>query len=168
MRYCYWPGVFHDVAEHCTCCEACQESARRRASEKGKLVPMPIVGVPFRKVAIDMVAPPPRTKRGNKYVLVLVGYATRYPEAAAVPTLEAVRVAEELVNISSRTGLPDELMSDQGSNFMLQLMKELCQMLQIKKLTTNPYHAQGNGQIETFNGTLKAMLRHFVASEPET
>ena len=66
MRYYYWPRVFHDVAEHCTCCEACKKSARRRASEKGKLVPMPIVGVPFRKVAIDMVGPLPRTKRGKQ------------------------------------------------------------------------------------------------------
>ena len=115
-----------------------------------------------------MVGPLPHTKKGNKYVLVLVDFRSRYPEAVPVPTLEAERMAEELVNIFSQVGIPDEVSSGQGTNFTLQFMKELCELLQVQKLQTAPYHAMGNDLCKRFNGTLKAMLQCCVAEQPES
>lgn len=62
---------------------------------------------PFRKVAIDLVGPlSPVSDRRNRYILKLVDYATRFPEAVALPITETERVAEALLEIFSRVGFP--------------------------------------------------------------
>ncbi|KAL5011956.1 hypothetical protein ScPMuIL_010507 [Solemya velum] len=48
---------------------------------------------------------------------------------------------------------------------MSDLMKELCRLLSIKKLSSTPYHPQTNGLVEKFNGTLKTMLKTYAMSE---
>ena len=94
-------------------------------------------------------------------------FATRYPEAIPVRTIESAVIAEELMTIFSRVGMPRELLSDQGTNFTSELMKELYKGLGIKKLQSSPYHPEWNGLVERFNGTLKGVLRKFAAEDPE-
>ena len=59
----------------------------------------------------------------------------------------------------SRVGIPKEILTDQGTNFMSNLMSELFKLLGVKHLRTSPYHSQTDGMLERFHGTLKAMLR---------
>ena len=125
LRHYYWPGIFKEVADYCRICEACQKAAKRRATEKVPLVPLPVIEVPFERVVIDMVRPLPRTKRGNRYVLVLCDFATRYPEAIPVRSIESTVITEELMTIFSRVVMPRELLSDQRTNFTSELMADL-------------------------------------------
>ena len=104
----------------------------------------------------------PHTQRGNRFILTICDYATRYPEAIPLSNTEAVQIARELVGVFARVGVPDEILTDQGPNFMSSLLQELYQLLQIKRIRTMPYHPQTDGLVERFNGTLKAMLRKFV------
>ena len=63
---------------------------------------MPVIDTPFQRVAIDLVGPlEPRTEK-NKYILTLVDYATRYPEAIALSSIETEAVAEALLSIFCR------------------------------------------------------------------
>ena len=123
---------------------------------------MPVIDQPFRRIGMDIVGPLPRTQRGNKFVLVVCDYSTRYPEAVALPSIEAPRIARELVHIFARVGLPEEVLSDQGSNFMSELLDEIYRLLQVAKIRTSPYHPQTDGLVERFNATLKLMLMKFV------
>ena len=50
-------------------------------------------------------------------------YATRYPEAMALRKVNAGSVAEQLIELFSRVGILREILSDQGTNFMSQLLK---------------------------------------------
>lgn len=64
---------------------------------------MPIIDVPFKRVAIDLVGPiEPRTKNGNRYILSFVDFATRYPEAVALKGIETEQVADASLNIFCR------------------------------------------------------------------
>jgi len=129
---------------------------------------MPIIDTPFARVAVDMVGPifPPR-ERGNKYILIMMDYATGYPEAVPLKDIQAETVAEALVNMFTRVGVLKEILSDQGSQFLSAVMKEMCRLLSLKQLVTTPYHPICNGLIEKFNGTLKNMLRHTCAEKPK-
>ena len=122
---------------------------------------------PFTKVATDIVGPPMRTKKGNRYILTLCDYSRKYPEVVPLKVIDAETVASALVEIFSRTGIPKEVLSDKGSNFNSALMKELCKLLHIKKLTSTPYHPEANGLVERLNGTLKKMLTCFVENEKD-
>ena len=120
---------------------------------------MPIIEVPFDRLALDIVGPLPKTSRGHRYILVLVDYATRYPEALPLRAATAKAVAKELMLLFSRVGIAREVLTDQGTCFMSRVMKELLSLLQVKQLRTSVYHPQTDGLVERFNKTLKQMLK---------
>ena len=130
---------------------------------QAEMISMPLIDHPFQRIAMDVVGPLPRSRSGNKYILTICDYATRYPEAIALPSTEASRIAKELVLLSSRVGIPEEILTDQGSNFMSVLLQEVYQLLGISRIRTSPYHPQTDGLVERFNGTLKAMMKKFTS-----
>ena len=143
----YWPTMHRDIAEYCRGCAACQK-CRKFKSTCAPMVPLPIIGEPFSRIAMDMVGPLPRSRSGNKYVLVLCDYATRYPKAIPLKNTDAETVAEELLALFSRVGIPNEILTDQGSNFQSQLLKELYRLLRVDAIRTSPYHPQTDGLVE--------------------
>ena len=126
---------------------------------RAPMISLLVIGEPFEWIAMDVVGPLPRTRSGHRYVLVICDYATRYPEAVAMETVDAKVVAEELLKLFSRVGIPKEILTNQGSNLTSQLLAELYGLLHVKALRTSPYHPQTDGLVEPFNGTLKEMLR---------
>ena len=160
----YWPTVSRDVAEFCRSCKTCQLDSARRVS-RAPLVPLPIISEPFRRIAMDIVGPLPKSRSGKRFILVVCDYATRYPEAVPLRSIDAEHIAEELVQIFSRVGIPEEILTDQGTNFMSQLLAEVYKLMRVKSIRTSPYHPQTDGLVERFNQTLKAMLRKTATSE---
>ena len=133
---------------------------------KAPLGTMPIIKTPFSRVAIDLIGPLAASNRGNRWVLTLVDCATRYPEAIPMKRIETTDVAEELVSIFSRVGVPEEMLSDRGAQFTAELMQEISRLLSLKQLFTTPYHAMCNGQVEWFNGTLKSIVKKMTIEKP--
>lgn len=71
--------------------------------------PLPIVDIPFQKIAMmDIVGPLPRSRQGNRYILVVCDYVTRYSEAIPLKSIDAGHIAEELVTLLARVGIPEE------------------------------------------------------------
>lgn len=93
LKYFFWPGIFNDTKQYCRSCPKCQKGTSKTQVSKVPLVQIPRIDVPFQRIAIDMVGPLPRTKRGNQYVLVICDYATKYPEAIPLRSQEAEVVA---------------------------------------------------------------------------
>ena len=160
----YWPTLYRDVAKHCQSCEACQKSATNRV-RRAPLMPLPIITEPFKRIAMDIVGPLPRSRSGKRYILVICDYATRYPEAVPLKSIDAPQIAEELIQLFSRVGVPEEILTDQGSNFTSQLLTEIYKMLHVHPIRTTPYHPQTDGLVERFNQTLKSMLRKAATNE---
>ncbi len=102
---------------------------------------------------------------GHRFALVLVDYATRYPEAVPLHSISAKSVAEALFRLISRVGIPKEILMDQGTAFMSRTIKELYELLGIKSVRTSVYHPQTDGLVERFNRTLKTMVRKFVKED---
>ena len=160
----FWPTLCKDVEEFCRCCPQCQKSGHKKVP-KAPLVPLPIVATPFQKIAMDIVGPLPRSRSGNRYVLVICDYATRYPEAILVRSIDAENIAEELIKLFARVGIPQSILTDQGSNFTSKLLMELYRLLRVQGIRTSPYHPQTDGLVERFNQTLKLMLRKVIDKE---
>ena len=122
----YWPGVHRDVVRYCRSCDTCQRTVAKGRVPKVPLGKLPLIEMPFKRVAVDVVGPTaPASDRGNRYILCMVYYATRYPEAVASKNIEAETVAEALVTMFTRVGVPQEVVSDQGTQFMSSVMKKL-------------------------------------------
>ena len=91
----YWPGVKKAVEEYCRHCATCQLHSPK-VTYREALIPLPIIDVPFRRIGMDIVGPLPKSARGHRYVLVIVDYATRYPEAVPLRTATGKTIAKEL------------------------------------------------------------------------
>jgi len=84
---------------------------------------------------MDVVGPLPETYQGNRYILVMSEYATRYMIAIAMQNQKARTIAKAFIlNVILRYGCPLEILTDQGTNFLSHLMKEICSLLNIKQM----------------------------------
>ena len=157
QRY-YWPGLDADIRSFIRKCNQC---AQRKSPSKKRRAPLKQyqVGDTLERVAMDIVGPLPQTHDGNKYVLVVGDYWTKWMEAYPLPNAEAETVAMTFVqNFVCRYGVPLELHTDQGTNFESALFQEMCSTLGINKTRTTAYNPKSDGLIERYNRTLIDMV----------
>ncbi|XP_070192575.1 uncharacterized protein [Littorina saxatilis] len=163
----YWPGLHADVTRFCRSCDICQKTIPRGRVPKVPLQKMPLIDRPFKRVAIDLIGEiKPPSEEGHRWVLTLVDYATRYPEAVPLKKIDTETVAEALVDIFSRIGVPEEILTDLGTQFVSECMEEVNRLLSIRHLTTTAYHPMCNGLVEKFNATLKSTLKKLCSEQP--
>ena len=168
MRHFYWPKLSVDVAEFCRTCHTCQVVGKPQPSLKpAPLIPIPAFDEPFSRVLVDCVGPLPKTRSGHKYLLTIMDMSSRFPEAIPLRNITAKTVVEALVQFFTRYGLPKEVQSDQGSNFMSGLFQEVMYRLGVKQLKSSAYHPQSQGALERYHQTLKTMIRAFCEEYPE-
>ena len=80
---------------------------------------MPLIDTSFKRVAVDIVRPiAPPSEAGHRYILTLVDYATRYPETVPLKKITTEAVAEALLDIYSRVGIPRDA---KPSDFIVSL-----------------------------------------------
>ena len=80
--------------------------------------------------------------------------------------IETERIAEALLEIFSCLGFPQEILSDRGSQFTLDLMKEVCRLVNVERLFTTSYNPKCNFLCERINGVLKSMLKKMYQERP--
>ena len=158
----FWPGMTSDIRSWCRTCQVC-----RKFKGPGRRNPAPLqqmtVGAPFERIGVDILGPFPRSDRGNRYVLVVADYFSKWPEAVALPNQEAVTIASALVEqVFSRTGIPLEIHTDQGRNFEAALVKEVSKLLGMHRTRSTALHPQSAGLVERLNRTLTKHLAMFV------
>jgi len=127
----------------------------------------PLIDTPFRRVSVDILGPLTRTKKRNAYILCVVCQSSRWPEAAALPSIDTKHVAEALFTIFTRIGFPEVILTDNGSQFTGKLMSEVYKVFNAKHIKSSVYHPQANGLVERFNATLVSMLRRLTDGRPE-
>jgi hypothetical protein len=162
-RY-YWPGCKSDLQRWCQECSTCAQ-IKPGPGYKAKLHQIP-VGAPMDRIGIDVVGELPETEKGNKVILVVSDYFTKWVEAYAMPDQTAQTTADMLAREwISRFGVPSQIHTDQGRNFESGLFTELCRVLGINKTRTTPYAPWSDGLVERFNRTLQTMLKGVVNEE---
>ena len=62
----YWPGIHADVSRFCKSCDTCQRTTPKGKTIKVPLDRMPMIDVPFKRVAVDIVGRiAPASERGH-------------------------------------------------------------------------------------------------------
>ena len=115
-------------------------------------------------MALDILGPlDPPTARGNRYIMVVVDYCTKWVEAMPMVDQTAQTCARHFVeDFVCRLGIPEQLHSDQGRQFESALFQEMCRLLRINKTRTTALHPQSDGQTERANRTLLDLLAKLV------
>ncbi|UYV64788.1 K02A2.6-like [Cordylochernes scorpioides] len=117
-------------------------------------------------IGIDLLGRFPVTNRSNKWIIVCTEYMTRFATTKAIPDAGAMEIAKFIVEeIILRHGAPQQIITDRGTNFMSQIIKQINNLSGINHLKTTAYHPQTNGLTERLNKTLTDMLSMYVDVE---
>ena len=134
LQTVYWYGLETDTTLYCRHCDTCEKLKKPEHAPKAPLVMFP-VGAPFDRLAVDFLGPLPLTPRGNRNILVVTDHFSKWLEIIPTPDQCADTTARMLLNeVLAKYGYPLEILSDQGRCFESHVFKNLCSMLEIKKL----------------------------------
>lgn len=158
-KYYYWNGLYKDVESFVRKCDDCQRY-KHSIPQKVPLTITTTASVAFQKVFLDLVGPLESDYFGNKYILTVQCDLSKFVEAYPLCDKETVTVAKSFVNnFILRYGIPSEIMTDQGKEFMSSVFRETCKILNITKLNSTAYHHESIGALENSHKHLGAYLR---------
>lgn len=165
----YWVGLQSDVEEILRNCENCQKIKK---DNRSRIPPMMITDTRFRrfeKIAMDVVDMQRNpTPRGNKFIISLQDNLTKFISLYAVKKHTASAVCEVIITFSNDYELPQEILTDNGTEFCSELMQLLKEELEIKHILCSNYSPQSNGALERSHGKLKEYLAFYATLEGET
>ena len=159
----YWPSMSTEIAKFVGECRRCICRKSRHN------VQAPLVSIktsqPLELLCIDFLSLE-TSKGGFENILVITDHFTKFAQAVPTKNQLASTVAKVLVEkFIFHYGIPQRLHSDQGKNFLSNVIKQLCSILGMEKSRTTPYHPSGNGACERFNSTLLNMLGTLTEEE---
>jgi len=146
----FWPTMNADCESYARSCDKCQRHAPsiHCPTEMLRTTTAPY---PFMRWAMDIIGPLP-CSRQRRFILVLTDYFTKWIEAEAYAQVTDKEVRGFVwKNIICRHGLPYEIVTDNGSQFMSGNFKEFCSKWNIRLSPSTPRYPQGNGQAESSN-----------------
>ncbi|BHF66177.1 hypothetical protein SprV_0200919300 [Sparganum proliferum] len=149
--FAYWPGIDGDIDDLVRRCSRCQQAAKMPPRQPP--VPWEPPERPWSRVHIDFAGP----LNGVSY-LILVDAYSKWPEIAPLNPPTSSATIAFLRRIFSQHGLPEVLVSDNGSQFTSSSFEDFCRQHNIQHLRSPPYHPQSNGQAERFVDTFKRAL----------
>jgi hypothetical protein len=161
----FWPKMRETVEQWCQSCDIC---ARTKPTLRKQRAPLQsyLSGATLERIAVDIMGPLCESESGNKYVMVVGDYWSKWMEAYATPDHKAETIALYLTTeFFSRFGIPKQIHTDQGRDFESKLFTELCELLDIDKTRTTPWRPQSDGMVERYNRTLETLLRQVVDEE---
>jgi len=158
-----WKDIYQDVRKHVKQCGVCQKMSHRHEKDTVYLMKTTAVYQPFEVIAIDAIGPLVEDKNEYKYILTMIDCFTRWIELVPTRTLEATECAEAIMNrIFLRHGLPKEIRSDNGTQYVNHVVEELLKKVNVHHHRTIPYHPQANGIVERANQEIMRHLRCLV------
>ncbi len=159
----WWPQMASDIQRWCDTCIVCATINQGKPGRTKLCRPEPPKG-PWELLQLDFIGPLPSAKGGYRYCLVIIDKFSKWVEAIPTRNNSANTVARVVANqILPLWGAPIQIESDQGTHFTGQVMKQICQMLNIKQRFHVPYRPQSSGMVERANRTIKESISKQVA-----
>jgi len=162
----YWPSMVTYIHTTITKCTTCAQNrlALRRHTTPSTLFP---ATEPLTELSVDIFGPIPASKKGNRFILVIIDRFAKRTKCVALRRITAMSVASAIIEAwVSAYGPLDRILSDQGPQFMTIFFIAVMKMLGIETVRTTAYHPQTNGKVERYNRTMATQLRQYVADDP--
>jgi hypothetical protein len=155
----YWLSALYDARNIVQHCEACQLFATKPHSPASELHTVPVAW-PFAQWGLDQVGPLPKSSRGSHtYLIVAVDKFSKWIKAVPVTNQEATTAVKFFESIVYRYGVPNSIITDNGTNFTSGEFQEFAKNLGIKIKYASIAHPKSNGQVEKANGLICAGLK---------
>ena len=140
-------------------CPICQKLDQRNV----KIQTVPFTNAtlePMDTLNIDTIGPVPLDQFGNCYILVIIDCFTRFVELYAIPDTTATSAARCILQHIGRYGAPLKIRTDQGSQFVNDIVAELLKLVGVEHELTLAYSKEESAIVERAN---KEVMRHLKA-----
>ena len=163
----YWPGWEEQVNKYVISCSICQQAKASHHNNRAPLQPL-LPNKPMELIASDLMGPfTPKSKSGNEYILIITDHFSKYVELFALRNTQAKTVAKHLIDFICRHGIPDDILTDQGTNYQSELLDEVYRVLDIHRKRTAAYHPQSDGISERHVQHFKNGIRTYLKEDPQ-
>ncbi|XP_051173560.1 uncharacterized protein LOC127289595 [Leptopilina boulardi] len=160
-----WPNITKDVEDFIKTCDLCQrfkQNERKQEYYEESDIPEG----PNDKISIDIVGPLNETTSGNKYILVIQDFLTRYVHLESLKDKSATLVIDAMWKGYLKTnGKPLEILTDNGKEFINNEFSDLMTELKIKHVKTSVYHPQSNGKNERSHKKINEYLSIYAQKD---
>jgi len=152
-QHVWWPGIDADIERVCGLCEKCIQ--KRKAPASAPLHPWEFPARPWQRLHMDLAGP-----FFNRMWLVIVDAHSKWPE---VFDLASNSTSQSLISrirdTICRYGIPEQIVSDNGTQFTSEEFKRFCELNGIRHSTSSVYHPRSNGEAERFIQTFKDAMK---------
>jgi transposase InsO family protein len=154
----YWPTAVADASEIVRTCEGCQFYARKSNLPAHVLQTIPITW-PFAVWGLDIVEPLRKAPGGYTHLLSAIDRFSKWVEVRPITNLRAEQAVTFFTDIVYRFGVPNSIITDNGSQFTGRKFLEFCDKFHIRVDWASVAHPQTNGQVERANGMILQGLK---------
>ena len=164
LELVYWDDMFADCDRWVKECAACRATRGGIEGNWGRLQPTTSLTLAGRsRLAMDLLGPLPRTKKGNEFVLVTVNYEDGWQSLSALESQDASAVLMALQKDTLASGgMPEELLTDQGANLLAEVATKMYETLEVERKVAAPQAPWTDGMAEGLVKEVTKMLRAFA------
>ena len=137
----WWPNIDTDIERTVKECHHCQQS--KPQAPDIPLHPWPWPSKPWSRLHLDFAGP-----IKGVMILVVIDAHSKWIEAYPMSTATSQATIQQLQLLFAQFGLPDTVVTDNGSSFVSQEFEDFLKRNGIHHYTSAPYHPATNGQAE--------------------
>lgn len=150
--YVYWPKIDQEIENFVKFCTKCAVAGK--SPIKTLLHSWPTPNKIWERVHIDYAGP-----FKNAYYLFVIDAFSKWPEIIKTESTTSTQTIKILTTLFSRFGTPEQIVSDNGRQFVSEQFQSYCNSNGIEHLQTSPYTPMSNGQAERFVDTFKRSIK---------
>ena len=158
-----WPGQWKQTQRFTQTCDVCQRNKQPTQKPAGIAQVIQIPLRPWQSLSMDVLGPLPLSS-GYKHVLVVVDRFSSSVRTAPLKDRYTARdICDALIkHVYSRHGIPREIITDRGPQFVSNFNNALHQSYGVDLLPSTAFHQQTNGSAERANKSVTQVLRCYV------
>ena len=155
----WWPSMDRFVEEKIRDCRICENSDRTARSVTAPIEPTPWPSAAWERLAVDIRGPDDSVSHQDRFAVVVIDYYSKWAEVELMEEATAGKIVAMFRRIMGREGVPKQIVSDNGTQFLSREFQDLMKEFGIQHRRTPVYHPQANGLVERFNRTLGGFLQ---------
>lgn len=160
----YWPKMKYDVLKFIRNCRVCGSQKSSNQKPMGLMGKEKHVCFPFQTIAIDLMGPFPRSKKGNKWLLVVGDWFSKYVLLCSLRSSKSSHITNFLEkNVFLTYGVPQFIICDNGPQFISREFKNLAKKYQVQKICYNAVYSPQCNFVERINKTVGTAIRSYIS-----
>ena len=158
----YWSKMRDDILKYVRSCRICGEQKMPNTTSMGPMGKEKSIDMPFQLLGIDLVGPFTPSKKGNKWILVISDWFTKYVFLFPLRSSKSQYVNKGLEKVFLEHATPQIIICDNGPQFAGHSFKKLCNDYEVQKIWYTPFYSPQCNFVERNNRTMETVLRSYV------